>query len=233
MSWPPPSARSQLLPRAPAAGPDPAHDDHPAHRDRLLRPHLLLPALQRHGGAAPPGRALDGRRRASTRGRWCCAPGCTSPSADLVKILNGLNTSRARTRPAAPGRVHGGQRVIVLARAPRTRRRADRWSPSTKDRVKEMRGLRSKQPYPHADARARADHLPLRREPREAAAGALRGAARAPDQGGAGHRGPPLLQPPRARPVPHRRAPPSATSGPRATSRAAARSPSSWSRTSS
>src|SRR5882672_8842156 len=55
-----PARPVQLLPRAPPARPHPPHHHHPAHRDRLVRPHLLLPALQRHGRAPPPGRALDG-----------------------------------------------------------------------------------------------------------------------------------------------------------------------------
>ena len=70
--------------------------------------------------------------------------------------------------------------------------------------MKEIRGLESRKRYAEADPRARADHLPLRRESREAAARALRGAARPPGQGRARHRGPPLLQPPRPRPVPPR-----------------------------
>ncbi len=102
-----------------------------------------------------------------------------------------------------------------------------------KDQVKELRGAQTKKKYPHADPRARARHLPLRRVAREAAARPLRGAARAPHQGGARHRGPPLLLATPGSTPSASRGRRSGTSRPRATSRAAAPSPSSCARTSS
>ena len=162
-------------------------------------------------------------------------PGLVLAPDGLVKLLNGL---RYAQRDGGPG---GGRAVLRFRRGgsrssharstpARRSRSSSRSRPTSRGvtRVKEIRGEAPKKRYAEQAARAGARHLPVRREPREAAPRALRGAARPPGQGGARHRGPPLLQPPRPRPVPPRWPRSCATSAPTAPSpRAAARSPSS------
>src|SRR5258708_31452016 len=57
-------ARQHLFPPALAAGPHPADGGNAARGDRLLRPHLLLPEVQRDGGPPPARRALADSRPA-------------------------------------------------------------------------------------------------------------------------------------------------------------------------
>ena len=73
--------------------------------------------------------------------------------------------------PGRARRVRGRQTSTVTFTPRGSRRRAASPSSSTfeKDRVKEMRGLRSKRSLRDPDPRAGADHVPLRREPREEA----------------------------------------------------------------
>ena len=151
-------------------------------RGSLPVARLRAAARAAAGAGAGPGGAAQGAQRAALRrarerragARAVRAPGERGPL---------LPATGARRRQRAPaGRVRGRQGGC----------RADQGDPR---RVLEA-AVR------HAGARAGAHHLRLRRGAREAPARALRGAAGPARQGGAGDRGPPLLQP--SRPRPHR-----------------------------
>ena len=130
----------------------PAHPRHPARGGGRLAAHLPLHAVRRDGGAAPAGRALDGALARSTRGPWSCARACPSaprPPEDPERPeVRAAQRGRPRPRPVR-GRREGG-RPSIPGRSPDA---AD--EPVLvifdKDRVKELRGTRTKKKYKTPD----------------------------------------------------------------------------------
>ena len=135
-------------------------------------------------------------------------PGLVIEPAALRSVLNGLRYAERESAAPEPGQFARARAGILLFPRPvdgRRERAAARLlrHGQGRDRAGEGDPRRAVEAQVRpAGARARADDVPLRRGAREAPPRALRGAARAPGEGRARDRGPPLLQPPRARPDP-------------------------------
>ena len=95
---------------------------------------------ERFGGARAPLRAAA----------WCCAPGCRSARAALVKTLNALKYEQKAEAPAARGGVHGrAERRGASGRAQTGRAppEADQRGRSTRSASRRCAGSRSKRAY--------------------------------------------------------------------------------------